>query len=204
MSAAKAKPAEAEKPAVRGQRGRVVVMLVAVIAFAGAGYGVSQFAATHVVTAAHYKFDGRDIHTTPLPSWIHTDLKTEALHAGSLSGPLSVLDPTLAERISKAFRLHPWVKQVGRVRLTNPAGAEVDLVFRQPACMVEVPGGLYPVDEEGVLLPTADFTANGRGPVPPPLRHSDSDRRSRWHAVARPARLAPPGSAPRSVKRGKN
>jgi hypothetical protein len=35
----------------------------------------------------------------------------------------------------------------------------VELRYRRPAAMVEVPGGLFPVDEEGVLLPSTDFTA---------------------------------------------
>jgi hypothetical protein len=31
-------------------------------------------------------------------------------------------------------------------------------VYRQPVAMVEVPGGLYPVDASGVLLPSDDFS----------------------------------------------
>ena len=34
----------------------------------------------------------------------------------------------------------------------------VELVYRRPVAMVEVPNGLLPVDADGVLLPTDDFS----------------------------------------------
>jgi hypothetical protein len=39
-----------------------------------------------------------------------------------------------------------------------PGRVIVELVYRRPAAMVEVPGGLFPVDEQAVLLPSADFS----------------------------------------------
>ena len=96
---------------------------------------------------------------TPLPPWIHTDLKAEVLRDASLDGPLSLLDKELTVRVAHAFALHPWVAKVQRVSKRSPAGVQVDLDYRRPVAMVEVPGpALLPVDGEGVLLPTADFS----------------------------------------------
>ena len=55
--------------------------------------------------------------------------------------------------------MHPWVRQVVRVELKHPAGAVVEVVCREPVAMVGVKGGLMAVDAEGVVLPSADFTA---------------------------------------------
>ena len=39
---------------------------------------------------------------------------------------------------------------------SNPASVKVDLAYRKPVCMVVVPGGLLPVDAEGILLPRGE------------------------------------------------
>jgi len=50
------------------------------------------------------------------------------------------------------------VAKVERVQKFHPARVRVDLVYRRPVCMVELGGELIPVDAEGVVLPSADFT----------------------------------------------
>ena len=95
------------------------------------------------------------------------------------------MDDDLAERIGNAFARHPWVERVQQVT-KKPGSVKVDLVYRKPVCMVEVPGGFQPVDAAGVLLPMADFSqvevthypllvrAEERGPtMPPGLRWED-------------------------------
>lgn len=113
-----------------------------------------------ITASPHYNFDPRSITITPLPPWIHSDLKAEVLRDGSLDQPLNLLDDSLLERVAKAFALHPWVAQVTSVRKRAGRGVDVQLQYRRPVCMVEVPGGLFPVDAEGVLLPTADFSSD--------------------------------------------
>ena len=55
--------------------------------------------------------------------------------------------------------MHPWVAKVQRVSKRSPAGVEVELDYRRPVAMIVVAGPmLLPVDGEGVLLPTADFS----------------------------------------------
>ena len=68
------------------------------------------------------------------------------------------MDEDLSERIANAFSLHAWVAKVRRVSKHYPAQVDVELEYRRPACMVQVAGGLLPVDGEGVLLPSADFS----------------------------------------------
>lgn len=111
-----------------------------------------------VLVRGDYRLELHEIEITPLPTWIRGDLKAQALHDGSLDPPLSLLDEDLAERLAKAFSLHPWVAKVQRVAKFYPGRVVVDLDYRRPVAMVEVPGGLYPVDVAGVLLPSAEFS----------------------------------------------
>ena len=75
-----------------------------------------------------------------------------------LPSELSILDERVTNRLSQAFSLHPWVSRVAAVRTAYPVHIAVDLVYRRPVAMVEVSGGLLPIDADGVLLPTEDFT----------------------------------------------
>ena len=109
----------------------------------------------YLVAAAH-------VAATPRPEWINADVVAEALRDASLNGRLSLLDDDLCPRLAKAFALHPWVSKVARVEKRAGPSVEVVLEYRRPACMVEVSEGgepgLFPVDTQGVLLPTSGFT----------------------------------------------
>jgi hypothetical protein len=111
-----------------------------------------------VLVRPEYTLAPHQIQITPLPAWIRTDIKAEALRGGSLDAPLSIVDERLAEHLAKLFLLHPWVARVERVTKHYPSHVAVDLVYRRPAAMVEVPGGLFPVDDQAVLLPSDDFS----------------------------------------------
>lgn len=104
-----------------------------------------------------YAVDQNQVEITPLPDWIHTDVRAEVFRDGSLDGQLSYLDDDLTERIYNAFSLHPWIAKVVRVR-KHWARVKVDLAYRRPVCMVELRGQLLllPVDARGVLLPHGD------------------------------------------------
>jgi hypothetical protein len=96
------------------------------------------------------------------PPWIVTDLKQEAIVTGSLEGA-NLNDEDLTLRVAEAFRLHSWVSKVLRVSKRYPDSILVQVEYRRPVAMVEVrvgnQPGLFPVDADGTLLPTADFTA---------------------------------------------
>ncbi|HTU27153.1 MAG TPA: hypothetical protein VMF30_17230 [Pirellulales bacterium] len=157
--------AEAEAP-VGGLPG-LVRRNIRWLVFLGVFVGASAFGwkllwesvRDQVVGAAEFHIDPEQITMTPLPAWIHTDLKAEVLRDGSLDEGLSLLDPELTVRVAQAFSQHSWVAKVTRASKQAPTGVTVDLVYRRPVAMVEVRGqGLFPVDADGTLLPTADFS----------------------------------------------
>lgn len=98
--------------------------------------------------------------------WVRCDLKAEALRNASLDGGLPLDDPELSRRLARAFEMHPWVKLVVNVSPRHPAAATVEVLCREPVAMVGVKGGLLAVDAEGVVLPSADFTAESASLYP--------------------------------------
>jgi hypothetical protein len=105
-----------------------------------------------------YRLDPSEIHISPPPPWIRTDVRAEVIRDAGLGAGLSILDDGLVERIQQAFSLHPWVAKVERVTKRHPAHIEVEITYRKPAAMVKVADGLYPVDADAVLLPSEDFS----------------------------------------------
>jgi hypothetical protein len=112
-----------------------------------------------VQQSPHYQLSLESIVITPKPEWIKADVRTEALRNAAVDLPTSVLDDRLAERIAQAFAFHPWVAGVRQVRKTAEPSIEVELLYRRPVCMVELPDGLglYAVDVDATLLPSSDF-----------------------------------------------
>jgi hypothetical protein len=108
---------------------------------------------TPILALPEYRVTAQQVEITPLPEWIHSDVREEVFRDPALAGPLSIMDDDLVERIAKAFVRHPWVAKVHLVTKRHPAAVKVELVYRKPVCMVVVPSGLVPVDKEGILLP---------------------------------------------------
>ncbi len=147
------------------------VLIVAVLAglFGGGWYYVWKKIGPRILGSPEYHISGPEqVEITPPPAWIHSDIRVEALRTLTRDGPLSLLDADLTERISKAFAQCAWVAKVARVTKQHPGSQHpvsvtVEVEYRKPACMVEVRGGVLPVDAEGVLLPSVpgvDFTPN--------------------------------------------
>lgn len=142
-------------------QGRWLVVAALVLGVLGVVWSLAwQRVRDRVLADGSYQVSARDIQLTPLPPWIHTDIKTEVLRDASLDGKLNLLDDELTKRLANAFSLHPWIAKVHRVSKHHPARVEVELTYRQPVAMVEVSGGLLPVDGDGVLLPSEDFSPN--------------------------------------------
>lgn len=176
MSAAKKQKASAAKRSlvtvlvgrllglVRHARGSWLLATVLLAAAGGGLYALWQYVGPHVQNDPQYLLSADRIEITPPPPWVRADVKGEVLRDASLELPLAIFDepdaPPLTQRLAEAFALHPWVAKVQRVSKLHPARVHVELVYREPVCMVEVPGGLYPVDIESVVLPTGDFLLN--------------------------------------------
>ena len=101
-----------------------------------------------------------------VPPWITTDLKWQALRNASLDMPLPLDAPDLERQLARAFDMHPWVSRVEGVETSHPAAAIVRVVCREPVAMVRVEGGLLAVDQETILLPSDDFTAESAAKYP--------------------------------------
>ena len=137
--------------------GRTLTLALLLIA----GFGLGTWGVVHYVLprlAREYIVTQDKVAITPQPAWIHSDVRAEVFRNASLDGPLSSLDDGLSERISNAFSLHPWVAKVVSVSRKPMARMVVELVYRRPVCMVETPGEPLPVDVEGRLLPSGDFS----------------------------------------------
>ncbi len=105
-----------------------------------------------------YRLRASDIQISEPPRWVPGDLVEQVVVRSGLPKEMSLLDENLLAKIAEAFRLHPWVAEVVEVRKTRPARLSVDLKYRRPVAMVEVQQGMYPIDAEGHLLPSADFS----------------------------------------------
>ena len=142
-----------------GGRGRPLTAAAILLGgFFGTWYYVWAGVRGHVLASPDYVLTAKSIEITPLPPWIHSDVREEVFGAAQFGGPLSILDDNLTERLASAFSLHPWVAKVRRVAKKYPAKVEVDIEYRQPVLMVDTPNGLLPVDAQGVLLPGGDFS----------------------------------------------
>lgn len=100
--------------------------------------------------------------TPPPPHWVPHDFAEQAARRAGMPDELSVLDKEVARRVATAFESHPWVK--GDVRVTTsvaPARIRVSLDYREPVAMVRIAEGnrtgMFPIDRDGTLLPSADF-----------------------------------------------
>jgi hypothetical protein len=113
---------------------------------------------SHVEAQPEYLVAPSTIEITSPPNWIRADIKAEVIRDAGMREPLSILDQRLPESLSRRFALHPWIERVVAVKTSYPAHIKVELMYRRPIAMVEVHGGLLPIDADGVLLPTEDFT----------------------------------------------
>jgi hypothetical protein len=150
--------------------------------FGGGAYLAWQKHKTRILGSSEYCVGLEQIEITPLPGWIHSDIRADVFRGPRFDGPLSVMDNDLVDRVRDAFSQHPWVAKVSRVEKKYPASVKVELVYRLPVCVVKVPGGVLAVDAEGVVLPSEDFTPGeaarypqvidvDRKPVGPAGRH---------------------------------
>jgi hypothetical protein len=151
--------------------GRTLTLaLLVVTGFCGGAWAVWRHVEKHVEGSRDYLVGVEQITITSQPDWVRSDVRAEAFRtASSPDRPLSSLNDGLSQRIAMAFMLHPWV---AKATVTKRAGArvQVDLVYRQPVCMVEVPNGsavdLLPVDGDGIWLPGEDFSQKQKESYP--------------------------------------
>ncbi len=131
------------------------------------GYIAWQRWGAEHVSKKYYAIAPEMIHVTQRPDYIRSDI-TQSVYSDTRLDQLSLLDPAASARIASAFSFHPWVKRVVAVRKLPGGEVDVHLQYRAPVAMVfvisrhpEIAGrSFFAVDEEGVLLPTTEFTRN--------------------------------------------
>lgn len=107
-----------------------------------------------------YRMAWSQIQLNPAPERpVPADLLEQVAQQAGAPDAVSLLDETLTVEIAAAFRRHPWVAKVIRVRKSFPASITVELEYRRPVLMAQVPGGQIPLDAEGIVLPTSDFSS---------------------------------------------
>lgn len=141
--------------AIRGPVGATLLLASVLV---GGWYVCWHVVGAGVLRSDRYVLRQEGLEITPPPEWIHTDIRAEVYRSLAFEGPLSIMDDHLAQRVADAFALHPWVAKVRRVTKQHPARVKVELDYRRPVCMVEVPGGLLPVDAESAWLRSEDFS----------------------------------------------
>jgi hypothetical protein len=141
-----------------GPARRLFVLALVAAAVAAGWITLWRHVRERVIAGDQYRLRIEQIEITPRPAWIRADVRAESIRDGSLESPLSILDEELTLRIAKAFELHPWIAEVKQVTKHHPARVTVELVYRRPVAMVVVPGGLYAIDIQGIVLPSDDFS----------------------------------------------
>ena len=108
-----------------------------------------------------YRLDPSKMRVNEQPDWIRSDVKQNAISFGRLENA-NLLDQELVLQVKQAFGVQPWIKRVKFVNKQFPSTVEVEVEYRGPIAMVEVPAGMFedfdepgllPVDIDGCLLP---------------------------------------------------
>ena len=108
---------------------------------------------------AEYRLTFQQIQISPAPERnVPVNLVEQVEKLADGPRDLSVLDENLAANVAEAFRKHPWVAKVVRVKKMFPASVVVELEYRRPVAVVQIPGGRIPIDADAVVLPKGDFS----------------------------------------------
>ena len=139
---------------------RLILAAVLALAAVPAYNALWQRLAPRVIHQPQYLVRPENVSMTPNPDWVTADVLTDVLRSSGLAEDLSVLDPRARDAVEEAFLLHPWIASVDRIEKRYPPALHVDVTFRRPVAVVEVPGPsgaeLLPIDGEGTLLPAGD------------------------------------------------
>lgn len=159
-------------PLRRKFRPRAWLSIVGLVALGVGAHFLWQRSAATISHSSQYLLTADNIHLTPPPPWIRTDIKNQALRDANLVGNLSLLDnwDELAGRVKQAFEFQPWVASVQRITRRLPRSLEVEVAYRRPVAAVESRdenGVMYlPIDERAIRLPDADLTEPERRYLP--------------------------------------
>lgn len=165
-------PRNASKPSIGPEAGplrilwrpRVWGSLAIVLAVGYAGHLAWRHYLPAIAQHPQFQITPENVHVTPPPAWVRSDVKFEVLRDAGLLGHLSVIDDhqRLQQRVRDAFTFHPWVAAVHKIQIDLPASLLVELEYRRPVAAVEAVNresvSYLPVDASGIRLPDEDFS----------------------------------------------
>lgn len=153
-----AKPSRVKRVLKTVFRPKTLVM-IAVIVSAAISWPIVNDNLPDLSQQEAYRITPADISINEPPYWVPHDLIENVIQRAGFPDEMSLLDDELTENVAQAFAQHPWVAEVQEVRKASfPSRLNVTLVYRVPVAMIEKRTGLYPVDANGILLPTEDFS----------------------------------------------
>ncbi|MCL2303829.1 MAG: hypothetical protein FWC43_00635 [Planctomycetaceae bacterium] len=138
---------------------QLLFAILIILLFLGFWWGLWSLWKRDLLHSEKYRLAPERFHLSEPPPWIPTTLVHDALTAAKLGPQESVLDAELPEKLAAAFAANPWIERVRKVQIRYPAEVYVELDYRSPVCLVELPNGngFYPVDANGILLPPNYF-----------------------------------------------
>jgi len=109
---------------------QVVLGLAAVALAVGGVVAVGNVARDALGPNDRYLLPFAEIDCPAPPGQDRAEFLGEVQYIGSFPDRVNVLDPSLPERLRKAFAGHRRVTNVGRVTVTPPKRVQVELTFR--------------------------------------------------------------------------
>ncbi|MBM4070693.1 MAG: hypothetical protein FJ271_17325 [Planctomycetes bacterium] len=137
---------------------KIAVFLLALAGFFGSVILIGRWARDQLRDRARYRLAFTGIEVDPPPGMTRDAFLEEVQYWGSMADAMSLVGPNVSERITQAFRRHPWVADVTSVTI-RPRQIKVQLTYRRPVLAVRVGDSLRAVDGEGVVLPKEADTA---------------------------------------------
>jgi len=134
---------------------RTLIGLILVLAlFAGGGTIGWYFVKDKIRSKQEYRLSADKVIVSPPPNWVPEQFVEDVLRSAGLNQTDFLLDKTLPQKLAEAFAAYPWIERVEQVVLRYPSGADVELVYRVPVALVEIPQRrVMPVDKNGIVLP---------------------------------------------------
>lgn len=128
------------------------------------GYSAWHRWGSEHVSSKYGTIDPTLIRVTEPPAYVRTNI-VKAVYRDTAMEGLSLLDRQATAKIASAFSMNPWVRNVIGVRKLSGGVIDVRLEYRAPVAMVlvfkpdpaDTRSYFFPVDGDGVLLPTGEF-----------------------------------------------
>jgi hypothetical protein len=109
---------------------QVVLGLAAAGLIVGGVVAVGNVARESLGPHDRYSLPFNEIECPTPPGQDRSEFLGEVQYTGRFPDRVSVLDPTLPERLKEAFGQHPRVERVGSVTVLPPKRVKVELTFR--------------------------------------------------------------------------